>query len=186
MLSVVAQAPVESLETAQNAYVTTAENILNEVLRELNSQEWWFTTEYSVVASPDADGFISLGSNVVSVDDSTGVYNWTKRGDRLYDLDNHSFEFTGDVTLDIVYALEWDDMPIAAKNYAVKRAARILNDRLFRDPVIQRAASFDENIAWQALVVENSRQADYNLFNNPELSVGLLYQSRSPIEGGWV
>lgn len=183
MLSVVAQAPVETLGTSTNVYVSTAENILDEVIRELQAFDWWFAREKEVVLSPDGDGYIAVGNNIVSLDDSYGYYNLTIRDGFVYDLDNHTDVFSNSFTVDIICALEWDSLPLAAKNYAVKRATRILNGRLFRDSQVAREAAFDEQRAWEALVVENSRQADYNLMNNPELARA-MGSGRSVVDWG--
>ena len=68
MLSVIGEPPVNSL-SAQRADSLMAQNLIDEVAREVLTYGWHFNTEDNVILIPDnTTGYIYIGDTVVRVD----------------------------------------------------------------------------------------------------------------------
>lgn len=92
---------------------------------------WWFNTEKAWQldpAPPDATlpGRIVLPSGTLKVDtvsSSAGV-NLVQRGNYLYDPVKHTYVIGQSVYVDVVLALDFEELPQAARNYITIKAAR--------------------------------------------------------------
>jgi hypothetical protein len=195
MLSLVGQTPVETLGSGANAIVAMAENILNEVDRETQAMGWWFNTEKSVLYSPNKQNNVELGSDIFHVDSATKTVggrgglnkNYTKRGGKLYNLEDHTFTFTSDVSLDVIKALDWLDTPMLFRNFVAKRGGRILVERYLGDGNLITSAADQERRAHEAMTFENSRQSDRNfLTDNPMRFAALNRGGSGAIERGLI
>ncbi len=98
MLAVIGEAPLSTLDgNALHADAVGARQALHNTSRSVQAEGWYFNTEQNYPFTPDRDGFITLPPNVVSVDieplNARGNVDVIVRGDRLYDLENHTFAF---------------------------------------------------------------------------------------------
>ncbi len=88
MLSTVGEAPVNSLSGSLTADVSLAQNILDEVSREVQSSGWHFNTEKEVPLIPNSNNEIELSSGVARVDlegrHASSDYDVVVRGNKLY------------------------------------------------------------------------------------------------------
>lgn len=184
-LSAVGQSPVATLGSGDNALATMAENLLLQVEREVQARGWWFNTETDVDFTPNSSDEVELGDDYFHVDSHNPKDDFVKRGNRLYDMKEHSFTtFTGDtVALDVIQAVEWLDTPVLFRAYCEARTARKLIERYLADRVMIAAALGEEAEAMKALVTEDSRMADHNfLSGNAERWVSLNYGGNGAIE----
>jgi len=167
MLSVIGEAPVNTLEGDLPADAEMAKHILGEVSREVQAKGWYFNTEYNYPLSPNENGEIVLPNNAVHVDislDWNGGLEAVPRGHRLYNLIDHSFIFTGKVYVDIVFLLPFEQLPQAARHYITIRAARKFHDRVVGSDTLHDFAVKDELDALTKLQHEDSRLADRSIF----------------------
>jgi len=188
-LSAVGQTPVTSLGSGANALAAQAENILDEANREVQAEGWWFNTEKDVEFDATKDNEILLGDDIFFVDSKLSTENYVKRGGRLYDLTNHTFTFDSGTTvsLDIIRSLDWLDMPILARQFIARKAARILVERYLNDATIIQSTARDELLAKQKMTTENARQSDRNfLRDNPIRWASLNRGGRGAIERGLI
>lgn len=161
------EAPVSTLVGA-TLDVANAGNVLDETIREVQSEGWTFNTEDGVEFSPDSGGLINLPQNVLAVDfdDDAADIKPTMRGLKVYDLKNHTYTFAKKVKGSVIYLLDWDELPEKARRYITIRAARIFHDSFVGDEK-SHAFSYDDEIkARIGFVVENSENADANIFDN--------------------
>ena len=105
MLSVIGEAPVNSITGTTSVDVSTAKNILDETSMSVQSQGWHFNTQenYKNLAL-DQNNKIPLPSNCVKVDASKNFryINITLRNGFLYDLEKHTDVFTTVPEVDLV------------------------------------------------------------------------------------
>lgn len=133
--------------------------------------------------SPTADDEIVLNDNIIHADSEDAQCDYVRRGNRLYNLTDHTYEFTGDIEVTVVYSLDWNDLPEYARIYIAARAARILSERYDRDRVIIDATRRKEQEARMKLVEEDAIIADANpLVDNPDLASANFFGGRSLIE----
>lgn len=131
MLETIGAAPVNRLEGVHNEDVIVARQILAQVSREVQSEEWYFNTEDGCTFVPDEEGYIRVPADITRINTTNrhstsfwGPANVIVRGDKLYDKDNHTYKFDADITADITLCLPFDELPHEAKNYILIRACR--------------------------------------------------------------
>ena len=123
-----------------------------------------------VTYSPNTNGEIILGSNVLRIDTTSKVRKSTKdiveRGGKLYDRENNTSVFTDDVVVDRVIVLSFNDLPEAARRYIATRAARVFHDRVVGSGELHRFFQEDEQMAWTELLEYESEVGDYTIFDD--------------------
>ena len=99
MLSVIGEAPVNSITGTTTVDVSVAKNILDETSLSIQSQGWNFNTNYNYKSlSLDSDSKIPLPSNCVKIDANKSIrhINLTIRNGFLYDMEKdikHQFKY---------------------------------------------------------------------------------------------
>ena len=174
MLSVIGSAPVNQLtgpNAPNSADVAIAMQILDEVSLNIQSRGWHFNTEENVTLTADpVTAEVVVASNVLLVDvdypDNDGL-DITLRGNKLYNRKTNSFQFTGPVEkIRLIRALEWDDLPQAARHYITIRAARIFQDRVVGSEKHHGFTQQDEFVAMSNLKKYEGEVADHSIFDN--------------------
>ena len=175
----VGESPVNTL-TVQSPEVAIAQSTLRQVCREVQAEGWKFNTETEYPINLDSNNHCIIPNNVLQIDlnhfKHLNDYDVVKRSDngvmKLYDLIEHRFNFEntseGKVYVDVIWMIDFEDVPQAFKDYITTRAARIASNRMINDPKAAELMSTDESLA-RALAVEyDTNQADYNIFNDQE------------------
>jgi hypothetical protein len=168
MLSSIGEPPVNTL-SSQRADSNLAEQILDEVSREIQSYGWHFNSEYKVILVPDNNGYIYVPANVVRVDTDPGKYtnlDIVQRGDKLYDRVANSYVFTGELEVSRVVMLEFEDLPEPARRYIMIRAARIFGDRMVGSEKHHAFNGQDEMMALVKMREFENDTADYSIFDD--------------------
>src|SRR5210317_1467619 len=98
MLSMIGEAPVNSLTGTLPLDATIANNTLTEINREVQAAGWHFNTEYKVTLSLDNNNKLPVATNIMRIDlDPTRYsrtqYDVVKRGNFLYEKNEHTFTF---------------------------------------------------------------------------------------------
>ena len=123
ILSNIGQAPVVNLESG-NPMVETAEVVLNEISRTVQSEGWVFNTDYEYPFTPDpATNEITIPSNVVSLDKPAISDCFVQlRNGKLYNRSDRTYEWDGVQDLDVVWLFDFEDLPEPFKNYITFKA----------------------------------------------------------------
>lgn len=170
MLATIGSAPVNSLTGSNSADVAMALQTLDEVSLSVQSKGWHFNTEEDKTLSPDPlTAEIVLPSNAILCDvdhpNNNGI-DVVVRGQKLYDRENKTFQFTKEVKAKIIFALEWDDLPQAARFYTMIRSARIFQDRAVGSERHHTFTLRDELMALSQLRRYEGETADHTIFDN--------------------
>jgi hypothetical protein len=170
MLDAIGEEPVSSLDSGLSD-ADLALRKLEEVSRDIQAKGWNCNTEEEIALTPNSDGFILLPPATLKIDASGKdvARNVTKRGNRLYDLVKHSFNFDAAVTVDLVVGLEFEELPYALRNYILCRAGRILQEGAIGSLTLDQFTKRREEEAWAAWLEADSDENDTNV----------LYASRS-------
>jgi hypothetical protein len=181
-LSTIGEAPVNSLTGTLPADVAIAQSVLTEVRRKVCGYGWWFNEELKVQTTLDEDGEIILATNVLRAELTYPVYNiaLVQRGTRLYNSYSQTYTFTSAPKLNLVYLLDWSELPEQARQYIMHQAARIFQARVVGAPELDQAASRDEVMALVNLKSADSDARNRNIFNAPNLSTYQRYRYRRP------
>ena len=183
-LSVVGSAPVSDLTGTLNADTSLALSILDETDREVQCKGWNWNTEEDLTLEPNAVGNTKTdvsALNAFRIDikpENARSKNIIIRDKFLYDVKNRTYE-VGTVTVDIVYARTWEELPEAARRYIAIRTARVFHDRVLGSQEHHAYTKGDEMDAWAGLQREEMQGGDYSMIGS-----GLARQAvtrRSPL-----
>jgi hypothetical protein len=177
----VGQSPLNNLDSG-NPLAELAEGILDEITRAVQAEGWSFNTEYEYPVTPDAlTKEIGVTSNMLSIDtpprDRIQV---VIRGGKLYDKVNHTSTFTESIKADIVWLVNFDDMPEAFKNYVTTRAANVFAGRTVGSQEAVKFGEREELMARANCIEYESQQGDYTMFS--DRSNNFTYNGFRPID----
>jgi hypothetical protein len=178
MLAVTGYMRATTLTSPTRAELITAEQVLDEVDREVQQEGWHFNTTYNE-SKDEAGGTIPLGSDIFSISQSSGsdkpgniapkTEDYSIRSGLVF---NHSTGlttgFTAAVTLNIVYKIDFADLPQYAVAFITAKAARqfYMNSRGKDSQLAQEG----EVRARAAFMQEEARLTRFNAFRNPDMS----------------
>ena len=171
MLVTIGEQPVSSLDNLAGLQdASIARQILSNISRAVQSKGWVFNLDLQVTYTPDANGEINLGSNVLRIDTTSKVRSSTKdiveRGGKLYDREKNTSIFTDSVKVDRVIVLNFDDLPEVARRYIATRSARVFHDRVVGSGELHRFFQEDEGQAWSELLEYEAEVGDYTIFDD--------------------
>lgn len=151
-----------------------AASLIDETSMTVQSMGWHWNREVHTL-SPDTNGEIVLPANTARVDSINGslTTDVVQRGSRLFDVGNNTYQFTDPVEVEIFVVLDFEDLPLPAKQYITVRAARILQQRLLGSDTLYKFAQVDEQAAWIALQTDNAAVTDANMLTD-SWSVGRI------------
>lgn len=172
MLSTIGSSPVNSLVGSNSADVALAVQILDETSLAVQSEGWHWNTERDVAMTADPiTNEITVPSSAVMVDvdppNDKGM-NIITRGSKLYDLKKRSTFFDPGTVLKatVIYALDWDDLPQAARYYISIKASRVFQDRMVGSEKHHSFTLRDEIMALSKLKEYEGETADRSIFDN--------------------
>ena len=145
LLTTIGEAPVNTLTGKQTTDVAIAQQVLNEVNREVQSRGWHFNTEYDVELIPDTSKNITPPADAVRVD----VENMDTviRNNKLFNLETRKNTFEDKLKAQIIYLQDFEVIPEPARRYIATRAARIFSDRMLNSESMNRFLVQDEQSA---------------------------------------
>ena len=185
ILSAIGESPVNQLGSQAPADAVLAEQILDETTKEVQSEGWHFNTHYDWDLVKDGDDKIPLPGNTVRVDLPKGQDSGSdiiQRGGFLYDKKNNTDIFDDDVAdVDIVFMLDWDELPEVVRRYITIKAARVFGDRTLGSNQHHSYTMQDELRALATLREFESDTAGLTIFDHNDVSNALErgpFQSR--------
>lgn len=160
----VGQNSVASLDVAVPVDASIASETIDEVSREVQTVGFVWNTETRII-TPDSNGYIQLPANTLKADTAGDSYQLdvVQRGLRMYDRTNNTFVFTSPITVNLVLALDYEEISEAARRFVAIRASRLFQERMFGSVEISQFNADDEAIARAALAHEETENGDYNM-----------------------
>lgn len=181
VLGAVGQAPVQKLEY-KNPEISFVANIIKEVNADVQNEGWVFNREDYVEFQPSGiDNIIPIPDSILRLDVSDGqIYRTTdvvRRQGKLYDKIKHSFSFDGPIKCDVVYRLEFEDLPNVFKRYITYRASVRAASQLTSNADLAKLLASQEAFSRAACMEYECNQGDYTFFGTPP---GTAYRSYQP------
>ena len=102
--------------------------------------------------------------------------NLVRRNGRLYDKINHTDEFDGDISLDVVKLYNFEDLPIVFRRFITYRAAAAAATQLVANPNLVKLLGNQAGLARAALQEYECNQGDHNMFGFPDNTTYQTYQ----------
>tara|TARA_R100000231_G_scaffold62240_2_gene50600 strand:+ start:4273 stop:4917 length:645 start_codon:yes stop_codon:yes gene_type:complete len=177
ILMSVGESPVNTL-TVQSPDVAIAQATLRQVCREIQTQGWVYNTENDYPIELDSNNHCVIPNNILQLDLNHfrhgNDFDVVRRSDngimKVYDKIGHSFEFKnvtgGKLYFDVIWMLDFEDLPQAFKDYITTRASRIASNRMVNNPQAAKLLESDEALARAAALEYDTSQADYNIFTD--------------------
>jgi hypothetical protein len=157
-----------------------ADTIIEATKEELLSEGWSFNTDTDWTMVPDTSGYIAVTPSMLRVDPSDVTNNVIRKDGKLYDKENRTYVFTDAVDCDVVWNLDFDDLPVIVQQYIVLKAARILYQRLVGDVNMLEVLIQDEKEARLRVDIHEDDVNDYNIFDNSSV-MRMLNRRTNPI-----
>lgn len=161
MLHTIGEQAVTALGTG-HPDAETAELILSRVNRRVQSRGWYFNKEYNIVLAQDGGGEVSVGEDVLELDECGDTVDQTLvlRGSRLYNTNGGTFVLNRAVTVNLTRLVEFEDMPEPAREYIRIRAARTFQQAVVGSSELDGFTREDEAKAWAELRAAEEANTD--------------------------
>jgi len=174
VLAAIGQAPVTTLDQT-NPDVSIIQQTLSSVSREVQSEGWHFNKENNYEWTPDNNKEILIPANVLQFDinrTDNGSRDVVRRNGKLYDKwkepRTEATKFDEKIRADIVWYLEWTDLPAPIQDYIVARTATVSSTRLVGDSTQYQMLQQRELNSRANALEYDCNQGDYTYFGHPE------------------
>lgn len=173
LLTAVGEYPVSNL-VDDIAEAQIAIQVIDEVSRELQSRGWSWNTRRKATLNNNSSNTIVVPQNVTRVDavGSNGVPDrakrYTIRDNKLYNMVDGTFTFTGSVLVDLVYLWDFNDLPEEARRFITLDAQQRYMIRVVGADADMAQVQAQATRALVALEQDEDLNADRNmLWDNP-------------------
>ena len=174
MLAAIGEAPINTLTGTLPVDAVTAQKTLAEINKDVQNEGWSFNQEFNVKLTRDASNQIALGTDMLKVDANVfdhPTIDVIQRGLKMYDRKNNTYVFDTDLTCNVTYFRNFDEIPESARRYINIRAARVFVDRLVGDDGLRTYTAQDEARARANLMENDMDNADHNVLSgDPNLN----------------
>lgn len=167
MLQAIKESPVSSLDDEDVVSAGIAQSTLRNLARTIQARGYVWNTDLNRKLLRTTDGKVRLPANTLSVDTtgtSKGV-NAVQRGEYLYDRVNHTYTFEEDLYVDLVVALEFDEMTEVARRYVTMRATSVFHQDILGSPHVDAMLQDDIAEAKALLKKEENKTGDHNILS---------------------
>ena len=181
ILGAIGQSPVTSIDKT-NPEIGFIYNILRDSIVDLQAEGWHFNTEKHVTFTPNTDGKIEIGNDILRMDTTDGwvdrTHDVVKRNGFLYDKQSQSDDFSGHTTikLDIVRLISYEDLPEVFKRYIIHKASVRAATQLLGNAQLAQLLAQQEAMARASIAEYECNQGNHTMFGLPEDSVYTAYQ----------
>lgn len=183
IIGVVGEAPLNTLEnTAFTSDATVAVRLLDQVSRETQTVGWSFNTDTDYTFTKDGAGHVFVPANLLRL--AFDRNQWTNpdpvlRGRQFYDRKNKTFVFSKDLKAQqVVWELDWDDLPESCRHYITIRAARQFADKQGGGSDVHAYTEMNEVEAKRDFERDQSEDRKLNIFSAP--GVNFIVNRRAP------
>jgi hypothetical protein len=146
----------------------TAKRIIRSTMIEVQSRGWYFNTDYDYVLTPDINGFITLPPNVLRTDfgNTSNANRFLTKNNGIYDVANQTFIIEGDIMCDMVWLVDYTNLPPEAYEYISLRSARKFQQKVIGALETDQFTMRDEQDALVNLQRRQLQTQDYNIQNS--------------------
>jgi len=171
MLGHIGEAPVNSLAdtAALPISASTALNVLREVSKEVQTEEWHFNTITGYEPIIEPSGKMALPENTLFVDSVDTNLDVVQRGLYLYNRKDLTYLFSETFKVDLTVQLDWEELPEVARRYVTLRASRIFQGRVVGSSELQSLIAVDEMQARARLLELDSQSSDRTIFDSEDV-----------------
>ena len=181
ILGAIGQSPVTTINKT-NPEVGFIYNLLRDSNVEVQNEGWHFNTERHVKYTPDSNGKIAIGADIIKMDVTDGwvkrQYDVVKRSGNLYDKYDHTDDWSDhtDILLDITKLIPFEEVPSVFQRYIVSRSSRQAATQLVANPQLVQLLQSNEAMARANCMEYECNQGNHSMFGLPEDSIYHAYE----------
>ena len=182
MLKAIGETPVSSLETGLED-VASAVETLDVVKRNVLEKGWEVNTEFEVRFALDVNGQVRVADNILRIDPTDQGLKVTVKRDpsdsamKLYDTRKRTFTFSKALVCDVVYDMDFEDLPIAMRQYIAARAARTFQEGTVGSAVLDKFRVRAETEAWGEFQDAEAEAEDLNTLRDSAHVASITYRN---------
>jgi len=170
MLSIIGEQPINTFEGTTYTEALLARTALHNASRAIQTEGLACNREENYTLNPTVDGYYMVPNDALEINPSERGLDVVQRGSKLYDRLNHTFVFTtSSMKVDIIFFLQFTDLPEAARYFITIRAARRFAEDTIGSVDIANFTENDENLAQMALMRTEMKADDRTMLNNPDI-----------------
>lgn len=177
MLAVNGESPVASADSNDPSAIQ-ANNALKRVDKRIQSRGWYFNEETFLLSPTQGTGEVIVPQNTLSVDPVDPSSSYIKRGSRLYDRKNNTYDIGQAVRVEIILQLDIDELPEIAAAYIEAKAIKEYYTDDDGDVEKVRELKERESETFAYLQRENLANEDTSIRNSP-MGAKLLAETSS-------
>ena len=164
-LANIGESPVSAITGNTTVDAALARDLVRQVTREVQAHGFYWNTEIAYKLIPNTSENLVLPANILSIDtvDKDQDKDLVARGRLLYDRRNHTYSFESSVTVDMVVALGFEELPEMCLRYIAIRSARMYQERVMGSGAVSSFNIADEDMARASLLAENMEVEDNNM-----------------------
>ena len=181
ILGAIGQSPVTTINKT-NPEVGFIYNLLRDSNVEVQNEGWHFNTERHVKYTPDSNGKIAIGADIIKMDVTDGwvkrQYDVVKRSGNLYDKYDHTDDWSDhtEILLDITKLIPFEEVPSVFQRYIVSRSSRQAATQLVANPQLVQLLQSNEAMARANCMEYECNQGNHSMFGLPEDSIYHAYE----------
>jgi hypothetical protein len=181
ILGAIGQSPVTTINKT-NPEVGFIYNLLRDSNVEVQNEGWHFNTERHVTYTPDSNGKIAIGADIIKMDVTNGwvkrQYDVVKRSGNLYDKYDHTDDWSDhtEILLDITKLIPLEEVPSVFQRYIISRASRQAATQLVANPQLVQLLQSNEAMARANCMEYECNQGNHSMFGLPEDSIYHAYE----------
>ena len=141
MLSSINEAPIADIGTTDFYLALEAQTFITTATLDLLAIGWTFNRRV-ITIEPDNSKHIVLPSNLLRIEQTDYCNSTTVVGGKLFDIPNNTDTFSTPVQMQILVAIDYNDLPYLAQRYVAIKAARPFQmekvGSIEKDSVLQR------------------------------------------------
>lgn len=181
MLGCIGQAPVNSIPTSGASKATMARDVLYEFSRNVQIEGLCCNTDTEFELTPNTSNNIEIPNSALNVDPSYQYQNrYTERAGKLYDTKDKTYTITETVACDIIWFLEWEELPQHVRRYILILAARAFQERYVSDSSTFQFTQDDEDKAKRQFDRKEMNNSDFSILDNTRVNPR-YYRSRGGV-----
>ena len=164
VLSIAGDNPIQSLdEDYQPVFIIR--QMINNISRDMQSDNYWFNTEYDVTLEPNTiTNKIILPFNLISFEPCDARY--IQRGVNVYDRVARTTTITDSIVADISTQLEFTELPQVARKYIQSMCRNQYNNEYFGDANMKQDLVREVSEAKANLEKKNIENENVNMLEN--------------------
>ena len=173
MLAAIGADPVNEIDEDNDVDVANARKILTKISSTTQMPGWDFNT-LTLTFNPDlSDDNSILWDDTLLKWKTTDGSTIAKRGGKMFSITNNSFSFPNPIQLQVVQAVDYEDLPEPIREYVAIKAAYDFQAIFMGDTNISKDLQVNLAMAQSDLVSYDMNMGDYNMLQVTGVSANL-------------